>query len=210
MVSRTVTAIVTASMLTLQWTPKLAYAENQMGYRLLSAQEASRLPPNHGALGVDVERATQITDDGMTFDIIRVKQVRSGSAGAQAGFRRGDQIIAVDGRVFPSIATFAAYVGSNSPGSRVSIDYIPAGGGPEKAERVAVIIGGTGKAAQGLPQTPQSEEPASGGMSTRTKIGIGAAALLGCYALGCFSSRSMSTGSAGNQQPQHPYGAQQR
>jgi hypothetical protein len=74
MVSRTVTAIVTASMLTLQWTPKLAYAENQMGYRLLSVQEASRLPRNHGALGVDVERATQITDDGMTFDIIRVKQ----------------------------------------------------------------------------------------------------------------------------------------
>ena len=152
----------------------------------------------------------QITDDGMTFDIIRVKQVRSGSAGAQAGFRRGDQIIAVDGRVFPSIAAFAAYVGSISPGSRVSIDYIPAGGGPEKAERVAVIIGGAGKAAQGLPQTPQSEEPASSGMSTRTKIGIGAAALLGCYALGCFSSRSKSSGSAGNQQPQHPYGAQQR
>jgi PDZ domain len=211
MVSRTVTAIVTASMLTLQWTPELAYAENQMGYRLLSVQEASRLPRNHGALGMDVERAQQITDDGMTFDIIRVKQVRSGSAGAQAGFHRGDQIIAVDGRVFPSIAAFAAYVGSISPGSRASVDYIPAGGGPEKAERVAVIIGGEGKAAAyGLPQNPQSEEPASSGMSTRTKIGIGAAALLGCYALGCFSSRSKSSGSAGNQQPQRPQGAQQR
>jgi PDZ domain len=210
MVSRTVTAIITASMLTLQWTPKLAYAENQMGYRLLSVQEASRLPRNHGALGMDVERAQQITDEGMTFDIIRVKQVRPGSAGVQAGFRRGDQIIAVDGRVFPSIATFAAYVGSMSPGSRISVDYIPAGGGPETAERVAVIIGGAGRPAQGLPQNPQSEEPASSGMSTRTKIGIGAAALLGCYALGCFSSRSKSSGSAGNQQPQRPYGEQQR
>jgi hypothetical protein len=209
MVSRTVTAIVTASMLTLQWTPELAYAENQMGYRLLSVQEASRLPRNHGALGLDVERATQITDDVMTFDIIRVKQVRSGSAGAQ-DFRRGDQIIAVDGRVFPSIAAFAAYVGSISPGGRVSIDYIPSGGGPEKAERVAVIIGGAGKTAQGLPQPPQIEEAASSGMSTRTKIGIGAAALLGCYALGCFSSGSKSSGSAGNQQLQHPYGVQQR
>lgn len=211
MVSRTVTAIVIASMLTLQWTPKPAYAENQMGYRLLSVQEASRLQRNRGALGMDVERAQQITDDGMTFDLIRVKQVRPGSAGAQAGFRRGDQIIAVDGRVFPSIAAFAAYVGSISPGNRVSVDYIPAGGGPEKAERVAVIIGGAGKAAaQGLPQNPQSEEPASSGMPTRTKIGIGAAALLGCYALGCFSSRSKSSGAAGNQQPQQPYGAQQR
>jgi len=69
MVSRTVTAIITASMLTLQWTPELAYAENQMGYRLLSVQEASRLPRNHGAFGMDVERAQQITDDGMTFDL---------------------------------------------------------------------------------------------------------------------------------------------
>ena len=113
------TAIVTASMLTMQWTPKLAYAENQMGYRLLSVQDASTLPRNHGALGMDVERAQQITDDGMTFDIIRVKQVRPGSPGARAGFGRGDQIIAVDGRVFPSIAAFAAYVGSISPGNRV-------------------------------------------------------------------------------------------
>ena len=53
-------------MLTLQRTPKLAYAENQMGYRLLSVQEASRLPRHHGALGMDVERPQQITDDGMT------------------------------------------------------------------------------------------------------------------------------------------------
>jgi PDZ domain len=203
MVSRTVTAIVTASMLTLQWTPKLAYAENQMGYRLLSVQEASSLPHNHGALGMDVERAQQITDDGLTFDIIRVKQVRRGSPGAQAGFRKDDQIIALDGRVFPSIAAFAAYVGSISPGSQASVDYMPAGGGPEAAERVAVIVGRAGRPAQDIPQNHQSDEPAASGMSTRTKIGIGAAALLGCYALGCFSSRSNSSGSAGNsRQPQ--------
>ena len=88
MVSRTVTAIAIASMLTLQSTPKLAYAENQMGYRLLSVQEASGLPRRHGALGMDVERAQQITDGGMTFDLIRVKQVRRGSPGDRAGFRR--------------------------------------------------------------------------------------------------------------------------
>ncbi len=194
MVSRTVTAIVTASMLTLQWTPTPANAENQMGYRLLSVQEASSLPRHRGALGMDVERAQQITDDGLTFDLIRVKQVRQGSPGARAGFRRGDQIIAVDGRVFPSIAAFAAYVGSMPPGSRVSVDYIPAGGGPEKAERVPVIIGDAGRTSQQPPQNRQSDESASSGMSTRTKIGIGAAALLGCYALGCFSSSNGSTG----------------
>ncbi len=116
----------------------------------------------------------------MTFDLIRVKQVRRGSPGARAGFRKGDQIIAVDGRVFPSIAAFGAYVGSTPPGSRISVDYIPAGGGPESAERVPVTIGDAGRPTQEPPQNGQSDESASSGMSTRTKIGIGAAALLGC------------------------------
>ena len=40
-----------------------------MPIRLLSVQEASRLPRHHGALGLDVERAQQITEDGMTFDL---------------------------------------------------------------------------------------------------------------------------------------------
>jgi C-terminal processing protease CtpA/Prc len=194
MVRRTLTAIAIASMLTFQWTPNLAYAENQMGYRLLSVQEASRLPRHRGALGMDVERAQQITDDGMTFDLIRVKQVRRGSPGDRAGFRKGDQIIAVDGRVFPSIAAFGAYVGSMSPGGRVSIDYIPAGGGPENAERVPVIIGDAAKPTQDPARKRQDDETASSGMSTRTKIGIAAAALFGCYAIGCFSKSKGPTG----------------
>jgi len=187
-------------MLTLQLTPKLAYAENQMGYRLLSVQEVSRLPRHHGALGMDVERAQRITDDGMTFDLIRVKQVRRGSPGDRAGFHKGDQIIAVDGRVFPSIAAFAAYVGSMSPGSRVSIDYIPAGGGPENAERVPVIIGDAAKPTQDPARNRQDDETASSGMSTRTKIGIAAAALFGCYAIGCFSKSKGSTGHSAQRQ----------
>src|ERR1700676_370379 len=169
MVSRTMTVIVAASMLALQWAAQPAHAENQMGYRLLSVEEAARLPQNRGALGLDVERAQQITDDRMTFDIIRVKEVRPGSTGAHAGFRRGDQIIAVNGRVFPSIAAFAAYVGSMSPGNRLSVDYIPAGGGPGAAERLSVIIGGAGRPAQNSPQRRQEDEPASTGMSTRMK-----------------------------------------
>lgn len=117
MVRRTVTAIAIASMLTFQWTPNLAYAENQMGYRLLSVQEASRLPRPRDALGMDVERAQQITDEGMTFNLIRVKQVRRGSPGDRAGFRKGDQIIAVDGRVFPSIVAFHRAAASGAAGA---------------------------------------------------------------------------------------------
>ena len=191
MVSRTVTAIVTASMLSMQWTPRLAYAENQMGYRLLSVQEASRLPRDHGALGVDVERAQQITDEGLSFDLIRVKP--RDSSGARAGFHKSDQIIAVDGRVFPTIAAFAAYIGSMPPGSQVSIDYIPAGGGPEDAERLPVVIGDSAKPSEDPARNPHEDETASGGMSTRTKIGIAAAALLGCYAMSCFSKSKRHT-----------------
>jgi hypothetical protein len=180
-------------MLSMQWTSRLAYAENQMGYRLLSVQEASRLPRHHGALGMDVERAQQITDEGLTFDLMRVKQVRRDSPGARAGFRTGDQIIALDGRVFPTIAVFAAYIGSMPPGSQVSVDYIPAEGGPEDAERVPVVIGDSAKPSEDPARNRHEDETASGGMSTRTKIGIGAAALLGCYAMGCFSKSKRHT-----------------
>ena len=195
MLRRTLVVIVTASLLVVQSSPRLAFAENQMGYRLLSMQEASQLPRHHGALGLDVERAQQITEEGLTFDLIRVKQVRRDSPGARAGFRKDDQIIAVDGRVFPSLAAFAAYIGSIPPGSRVSVDYIPAGGGPEGAERVPVVIDAAGKPSQEPPPNRQGDEAASAGMSTRTKIGLAAAALLGCYAVGCFSKPK---GSAGN------------
>jgi len=182
------------------WAARHAHAENQMGYRLLSAQEAAALPRNQGALGLDVERAQQITDAGITFDLMRVKQVRQGSAGARAGFRRGDQIIAVDGLVFPSIAAFAAYIGSVAPGNRVSIDYMPAGSGPANAERVPVTLGAAGRTPQNYARENSGGETGSGGMSTRMKIGIGAAALFGCYELGCFS-RSKPAAPAGNQQP---------
>ena len=54
-----------------------------MGYRLLTQEDAASLPHNHGALGLDIERAQRITDDGLAFDLIRVKQARRGSPGAQ-------------------------------------------------------------------------------------------------------------------------------
>ena len=165
-----------------------AHADNQMGYRLLSQDDAQDLPHNHGALGMDIEAAQRITDGGMTFDLIRVKQVRSGSAGEQAGFHPGDEIIAVDGEVFSSLAAFAAYVGSVQPGSQVNVDYIPAGGGPQQAQRIGVTVGMAGQTPQPARQADQSNLPRSG-LSTRTKvaIGVGAVALFGCYELGCFS-----------------------
>ena len=162
-----------------------------MGYQLLSAQEAASLPHNRGALGLDVERAQAITDSGITFELIRVKQVHRGSAGAEAGFKPGDQIIALNGRVFPSLAAFAAYVGSLSRGTQVTVDYIPAGGGPAQAQRVPVTVGGSAQ---------------SKGLSTGSKIaiGAGAAALFGCYELGCFSHRGNSQAQSPNTQPSNP------
>lgn len=172
-----------------------AFADNPMGYRLLSEREASQLPRQHGALGLDVARAKQIADSGMVFDIMRVQQVRPNSPGAQAGLRPGDQIIAVDGRVFPSIAAFAAYVGSRARGTQGTIDYMPAGSGPAQAQRVGVTFGGPGWSGQSsAPPAASPAGQASTGMSTGTKlaIGAGAAALL-CYKMGCFSHRDRPT-----------------
>jgi hypothetical protein len=201
MLNGRVVLLVVAALVGVQAQPGSTRAENQMGYQLLSPQAAARLPHNHGSLGMDIERAQQITDGGMTFDLIRVRGVNRGSPGAQAGFNTGDQIIAVDGMVFPSLTTFAAYVGSVQPGASVSVDYIPANGGPAQAQRVAVTVGAVGSAA--APST---------GMSTGTKvaIGVGAAALLGCYELGCFSHHKPAQATAGGQvQNQQPGGYQQ-
>ncbi len=188
--------------------PLPARADNAMGYRLLSPQEAASLPRNGGGLGLDVGRAQQITDGGMTFDIIGIRQVRNGSPGAQAGLKPGDQIIAVNGRVFPDLRAFAAYVGSMPPGTQASVDYIPAGDGPNGAQRIGVSI---------APRPGQPSPPApAGGLSTGTKvaIGAGAVALLGCYEMGCFSRHKAATplgqpqqypGQAGQASP---YGAQ--
>jgi PDZ domain len=195
------TLVATSSLLLAGVAPGPARADNPMGYRLLSSQEAEGLPRNHGALGLDVERAQRITDSGMTFDIMRVKQVRRGSPGAQAGFQQGDQIIAVNGRVFPTIAAFAAYVGAMSPGTQATVDYIPTGGGPAQAQRVSVTVGGPGRPAQ--PSTNPDEGKASAGLSTGTKvaIGVGAAALLGCYEMGCFSRKGAASAPAPGAQP---------
>ncbi len=159
--------------------PAAARADNPMGYRLLPADQAATLPRNHGALGLDVERAQEISSAGMAFELFRVKSARRGSSAAAAGLKPGDQIVALNGLVFPSIAAFAAYVGAMQPGSQASIDYIPSGGGPAQAQRVALTVGGPGAPA-----------PASHGLSTGAKVAIGVGALLGCYELGCFSHKS--------------------
>ena len=153
------------------------------------------LPHNHGALGLDVERSQQISDGGMTFDIIRVKQARRGSPGAQAGLKAGDQLIAIDGWVFPSVTVFAAYINSIQAGTRIAIDYIPSGGGPQQAQRLMVTTGGGNQAG--------ANQEARSGMGTGEKvaIGVGAVALLGCYEMGCFSHRQTPQAPTMVQQP---------
>jgi len=194
--TRTMAAWVAAALLFTQCMPLPAYADNQMGYRLLSEQEAGALPRNQGALGLNVERAQQISDGGMTFDLLRVTQVRRGSTGAQAGLKAGDTIIAVDSRVFPTLGTFAAYVGAAQPGSQITVDYMPAGGGPQQAQRVAVAVG---QAGQSAPPPPVAATPSpSTGMTTGEKIALGAAAvaLFRCYRRGCFSSQTSTPATA--------------
>jgi len=70
MVNRTVAALVAATYLSLQCLPGPALAENQMGYRLLSAEQAAGLPRNGGALGMDIGRAQQIADGGLKTPLI--------------------------------------------------------------------------------------------------------------------------------------------
>ena len=190
MVNRTLTALLTASFLSLQVLPTPAAADNQMGYQLLTAEQAAALPRGGGKLGLNVGRAQQINSGGMTFELLRVNGVTQGSAGDKAGLRTGDQIIAVDGKVFPSVAAFASYVGSISPAGRISIDYMPQGGGPQQAQRVGLTLGGAPSA------TPEASRPQSSGLTTGEKvaIGVGAAALFGCYKFGCLSRLRRSVG----------------
>jgi len=174
-----------ASTLVTQLAPVVAHAENAMGYRLMSTSQAARLPDNHGTLGLDVARARQISSSGMSFALMQVKGVQRGSPAARVGFQQGDQVIAVNGRVFPTTTAFAAYLRSIPPGTRINIDYMPADAGPANAERVALVVG------KGGTQYAQSSEQSSG-MSKRTKLGLGAAAVIGCYYFGCFSGSSSS------------------
>jgi len=193
MVNRTVAALAAAIVLGAQCLPGPALAENQMGYQLLSQQQAAGLPRRGGALGMDIGPAQQINEGGMTFELLRVNGVHRGSPGAQAGLHVGDQIIAADGQVFPGVAAFAAYVGSVPPGQQIAVDYMPANGGPQQAQRLGVTVGAGGRAVPA-----QAAEPARTGMSMGSKlaIGAGAAALFGCYKLGCFNRSASQPGNA--------------
>ena len=188
--NKRVVAAIFTGCLSIQVLVSPAVAENQMGYTLLPAAEAAQLSRGGGVLGLDVGRAQQISDSGMTFELLKVNSVRRGSPGETAGIRAGDEIIAVDGRVFPSVAVFASYVGSKQSGDRITLDTMPNGGGPRDAQRITVVLGSNRQVARAQPSTP-----AATGLSTGTKvaIGVGAAALFGCYEFGCFSHRKALT-----------------
>ena len=157
----------------------IAIADNQMGYRLQSSDEASGFQRMGGSLGMRVGVQRQITSGGLTFELLQVEGVGPNSPAGEAGLKVGDQIIAVDGRVFPSVSTFAAYVGSISPGHQIAIDYMPSGGGPNHAQRVGITVGAGGSiAAHNASQRS--------GLSAGQKIAIGARAIavFGCYEAG--------------------------
>ena len=199
MLNRMVTVLLVTSLTSLPLSLSPAMADNPMGYKLLPADQAAELPRLGGALGMSVGPDKQITDDGMTFELLRVNGVNQNSAGGQAGFRTGDEIISVDGHVFPSVAAFAGYVGSIQPGRQISVDYIPAGGGPQQAQRIDVTLGEAGRPAP----AQQTGQAPSGGLSTGTKvaIGVGAAAIL-CYKYHCYDKLKQRYGTM-RQQQQH-------
>lgn len=162
-----------------------AAADNKMGYKLETAAEASGLAKAGGSLGMKVGPEDNINSEGLSFQLLKVEGVNAGSPAAEAGLKVGDQIIAVNGRVFPNTKTFADYVGSIRPGEQIDVDYMPQGSGPKQAERVGVTVGEGGHAAKPKQQAQKS----AGGLSTGEKvaIGLGAAALIGCYEYGCYS-----------------------
>ena len=170
------------AMILLQGVSGAAIAENQMGYHLQSSDEASGFRRAGGSLGMRVGVERSITSGGLTFELLHVEGVGPNSPAGEAGFKTGDQIIAVDGRVFPSVATFAAYVGSIPSGRHILIDYMPAGGGPNQAQRVGVIVGSGGRIV--VPAASQRSGLSAG---QKIAIGAGAIAVFGCYEAGCFS-----------------------
>ena len=200
MMNRTAAGLLATAFFGMQCLPGMAQqTQNKMNYHLVTPQEAASLPSAGGALGMDIVSGQHIDDGGLSFELLRIKGVRVGTPGAQAGFHTGDQIIAADGRVFPTLQTFAAYVRSLPPGKLMAVDTIPAGGGPQQAQRIGVTVGNGGRAVQPAQSSPEHE-----GLSTGTKvaIGVGAVALFGCYELGCFTRHQNSGQQQQQQQPQ--------
>ncbi len=196
MTHRLLAGFISASMLALGAMP--ARAANPMGYQLITSRQAAELPRGHGALGLVVNVSSMISDSGMNFALLRVDQVKPGSAGAAAGMQVGDQIIAVDGRVFPDIKAFAEYAGALRPGTTTLVDYIPKGGESKDAQRLSVTVGKPGGDSKPTLDAHQ-------GMSTGTKvaIGLGAAALLGYYEL--HKNSGTPTQQQQRQQPQQGF-----
>ena len=162
----------------------VAVADNKMGYTLETPEQAAALTKAGGSLGMKVGPKDDITSEGLTFQVLKVEGVVADSPASQAGLKVEDQIIAVDGHVFPNTKTFAEYVGSIDPGRQIDVDYMPQGGGPKDAKRVGVTVGKGGHATQPKADAPRS----AGGLSTGDKvaIGVGAAAIFGCYEFDCF------------------------
>ena len=185
---RAVALLAASSLLSLQGFSAPARAENQMGYQMLSTEQSAALARNGGELGMDVGQGEQITSGGLNFELLRVGSLKPNSPASRAGLNVGDQVISVDGRVFPSVAAFARYVASIPPTRQISVDYIAKGGGRQQAQRVVMLVGGVGARSQS-----DNIVAASKGLSpsSRTAIGVGAVALFGCYEVGCFARSAL-------------------
>ena len=182
--SARLTSLAVSALFAVQLAAGPAAADNKMGYQIVTPEQASALPRAGGSLGMKIGPEEMIDSEGLHFAVLKVEGVQPSSPAAQAGLKVGDQIIAVNSRVFPNVAAFAGYVGSVPPGQQIEIDFMPAGGGPKQAQRVGVTVGEAGHAVP-----PHQDAPQSGGRSTgdNVAVGLGAAAIFGCYEYNCYS-----------------------
>ncbi len=157
-----------------------APADNQMGDRPQTPEASAGSKRAGDTLGAKIRPGKEITSR-VTFEILRVEGVGAASPAEQAQLPAGDPIVAVDGRVFPVTPTYA---GSAAPDRRTGVDSVPAGSGPQQAQRVGVAAGGGGHAAPANRDVPRGT-----GLSTGDKIamGVGATAVFGCDEAGCLS-----------------------
>lgn len=82
MVRRAITLYLAATLFSAQ-ALKPAFAENQMGYQLLTAEDAARLPHADSMLGIQAGAGQQISSNDLRFELLQIQGVRKGSPGAR-------------------------------------------------------------------------------------------------------------------------------
>jgi putative serine protease PepD len=90
--------------------------------RAIAGQIIDGDTPTHAKIGVSV--SDQVADDQITRTGALVREVESGSAGADAGLEKGDVVTAVDGQQVTSSDALVALIRSYRPDETVTLTYL--------------------------------------------------------------------------------------